>query len=206
METIRGEDGITLSRPAPPPGLGSDTEEASVMNSVLDSTPADLSLQLSSLTIDDNNTDGTPSTPGEPGPAASTPRRLANLPCLSSPTASCTPSYISQNPPAGSAEDVVSPESSVSCEQAEKILTAPPGGAQSTDTFYCLSCSTKVSFKGRAGQEEPDAEAKGSKVTYSMIGGLSSQLDVIRETIELPLKRPELFCNYGGSCSSNIRQ
>lgn len=90
----------------------------------------------------------------------------------------------------------------MSSEQADKILTAPPGGAQSTDTFYCLSCSTKVSLKGRAGQEEPDAEAKGSKVTYSMIGGLSSQLDVIRETIELPLKHPELFCNYGGSYSS----
>ncbi|XP_035525477.1 ATPase family protein 2 homolog [Morone saxatilis] len=195
VETIRGEDGVTLHRPAPPPGAGPDVE-SSVMSSVLDSTSTDLSLQLSLLTVDDN-TDGTPRTPGEPGPAASTPRRPTNLPSLSSPAAPCTPSYNSQNPPAGSVKDAVSLESSLCSEQAETIPTAPPGGAQSTDTFYCLSCSTTVSFRERAGQEDSDAEAKRSKVTYSMIGGLSSQLDVIRETIELPLKHPELFSNYG---------
>ncbi|XP_070769153.1 ATPase family gene 2 protein homolog A [Enoplosus armatus] len=197
VETIRGEDGVTLHRPAPPPGPGPDTEESSMMNSVLDSTSADLSLQLSLLTVDDVSVDGAPSTPGEPGPAASTPRRPAHLPSLSSPPAPCTPSYNSQSPPAGSTEDAVSLESSLSPEQAEKIHTAPPGGALSTDTFYCLSCSTKVCFRDRAGQEDPDAEAKRSKVTYRMIGGLSSQLDVIRETIELPLKHPELFSSYG---------
>uniref|UniRef100_A0A3B5AB42 Spermatogenesis associated 5 n=1 Tax=Stegastes partitus TaxID=144197 RepID=A0A3B5AB42_9TELE len=147
VETIRGEDGVTLQRPAPPPGMGPDTEESSVMNSVLDSTAADLSLQLSMLTVDDTS-DVAPSTPGD-------------------------------------------------LEQAEKVSTAPSAGALSTDTFYCLSCSTKVSFKSRAGQPDPDADNKRSKVTYSMIGGLSSQLDVIRETIELPLKRPELFSNFG---------
>uniref|UniRef100_A0A8P4K688 vesicle-fusing ATPase n=1 Tax=Dicentrarchus labrax TaxID=13489 RepID=A0A8P4K688_DICLA len=159
VETIRGEDGVTLHRPAPPPGAGPDVD-SSVMNSLLNFTSTDLSLQLSLLTVDDN-TDGAPRTPGEPGP------------------------------------DAVSPESSLCSEQAETIPTAPPGGVQSTDTFYCLSCSTTVSFRERAGQEDSDAEAKRSKVTYSMIGGLSSQLDVIRETIELPLKHPELFSNYG---------
>lgn len=196
VETIRGEDGVTLHRAAPPAGLGPDTEESSVMSSVLDSTSADLSLQLSLLTVDDNNADGAPGTPGEPGPAASTPRRPANLPSLSSPLAPCTPSYNSQNPPAASAEDAVSQDGSLSSEQLEKAHTAPPGGAQSTDTFYCLTCSTKVRFRDRAAQD-PDAEAKRSKVTYAMIGGLSSQLDVIRETIELPLKHPELFSSYG---------
>ncbi|XP_059202994.1 ATPase family gene 2 protein homolog A [Centropristis striata] len=197
VETIRGEDGVTLHRPAPPPRLGPDTEESSVMTSVLESTAADLSLQLSLLTVDDNNADGSPRTPGEPGPAASTPRRPAHFPFLSSPPAPSTLAYNSQNPPAGSEEDAVCLESSLSSEQAEKVPTAPPGGALSTDTFYCLSCSTKVSFRDRAGQQDPDAEAKRSKVTYSMIGGLSSQLGVIRETIELPLKHPELFSNYG---------
>uniref|UniRef100_A0A665VUP3 Spermatogenesis associated 5 n=1 Tax=Echeneis naucrates TaxID=173247 RepID=A0A665VUP3_ECHNA len=146
VEAIRGEDGVTLQRAAPPPGLGPDTEESSVINSVLDTTSADLSLQLSMLTVDDD-ADKAQSTPGELGPAASTP--------------------------------------------------SPSGGVLSTDTFYCLSCSTKVSFRERARQQDPDAEAKRSKVTYSMIGGLSKQLDVIRETIELPLKHPELFSNYG---------
>ncbi|XP_040904943.1 ATPase family protein 2 homolog [Toxotes jaculatrix] len=197
VEAIRGEDGVTLQKPTPPPGLGPDTEESSVIGSVLDSTSADLSLQLSMLTVGDSSADGTPGTPGEPGPAASTPRRPTQFPSLSSPLAPCSPSYNSQNPPAGSAEDAVSLESSLRSEQAGNSPTAPPGGALNTDTFYCLSCSTKVSFRSRAGQEDPDAEAKRSKVTYSMIGGLSSQLDVIRETIELPLKQPELFTNYG---------
>ncbi|XP_042274364.1 ATPase family protein 2 homolog [Thunnus maccoyii] len=194
VEAVRGEDGITLQRPPPPSGLGPDTEESSVMNSMLDSTSADLSLQLSLLTVDDN---GTPGMPGEPCPAASTPLRQANLPSLYSASAPTTPSYNSQNPPAGTGGNTVSLEGSLSSEQAEKIPTASPAGALSTDTFYCLSCSTKVSFRDRAGQEDPDAEAKRSKVTYSMIGGLCSQLDVIRETIELPLKHPELFSNYG---------
>nr|XP_020449723.1 spermatogenesis-associated protein 5 isoform X1 [Monopterus albus] len=195
VETIRGEDGITVQRPAPLPGLGPDMEVSSV--SPLDSTSADLSLQLSLLTVDDNNGDGTPGSSGELGPAASTPCRPDHLPSLSSPPASCTPYCTSQNPSAESAEDTVHLESSLISEQTGTIPKAPPGVALSTDTFYCLSCSTKVSFRDRAGQEDPDAEAKRSKVTYSMIGGLSSQLDVIRETIELPLKHPELFSNYG---------
>lgn len=196
VETIRGEDGATLHRAAAPPGLGSDPAETSVKDSELDSTPADISLQLSLLTV--NDAEDAPGTPG--GPAASTPCRPANPPCLSSPTASCPSSYSSQNPPAAeSAEGAVTPESSLSSEQTERIPTAPPGGVQSSDTFYCLSSSTNVSFKERPRREDPDAETKGSKVTYGMIGGLSSQLDVIRETIELPLKHPELFSNYGGS-------
>ncbi|KAK1903622.1 ATPase family protein 2 like [Dissostichus eleginoides] len=157
VETVRGEDGVSLHRPSPPSGPPPDTEESSVMDSVLDSTSADLSLQLSLLTVDDNGSDGAPSSNGE-------------------------------------SEGSYSLESS---QQADSVPTAPPGGAQSSDTFYCLSCSTKVSFRDRAGQEDPDAEAQRSKVKYCMIGGLSSQLDVIRETIELPLKHPELFSKYG---------
>uniref|UniRef100_A0A665VU54 Spermatogenesis associated 5 n=1 Tax=Echeneis naucrates TaxID=173247 RepID=A0A665VU54_ECHNA len=196
VEAIRGEDGVTLQRAAPPPGLGPDTEESSVINSVLDTTSADLSLQLSMLTVDDD-ADKAQSTPGELGPAASTPCRPIQLPSLSSIPSPCSPSYDSQNPPEGSADDAVGLESSLQSEQMEVIPTAPSGGVLSTDTFYCLSCSTKVSFRERARQQDPDAEAKRSKVTYSMIGGLSKQLDVIRETIELPLKHPELFSNYG---------
>lgn len=179
VESVRGEDGVTLQRPAPPSGLDLEEEEdeasVSVSTSVLDSTPADLSLQLNLLTLDDEESKA---------PAASTPLR-SSLPACSS-----TPSHSSHNPPAGLEEEAVtSPDCSAP--------TAPPGGAQSTDTFYSLSCSTKVSFRQRGGREEPDAAEQGSKVTYSMIGGLSSQLDVIRETIELPLKHPELFSNYG---------
>lgn len=181
VETLRGEDGVTLQRPPPPLGVAPDPEESLV----LDSTSADLSQQLSRLTVEDN-------TDGEPGPASSTPRRPAPLP----PAAPFTPSSNSQSPPTTS-ETAVSLEDSLSPDQEESVSTAPPVGVTSTDTFYSLSCSTKVSFRSRAGPKGPEEAAQRSKVTYSMIGGLSKQLDVIRETIELPLKRPELFSNYG---------
>ncbi|KAF3838787.1 hypothetical protein F7725_010555 [Dissostichus mawsoni] len=169
VETVRGEDGVSLHRPSPPSGPPPDTEESSVMDSVLESTSADLSLQLSLLTVDDNGSDGAPSSNGESGPAASTPRRPAHLPHLSSsllPPCSLHP-VLHDSPAEGS----YSLESS---QQADSVPTAPPGGAQSSDTFYSLSCSTKVSFRDRAGQEDPDAEAQRSKVKYCMIGGLSS--------------------------------
>uniref|UniRef100_A0A667XFL9 non-chaperonin molecular chaperone ATPase n=1 Tax=Myripristis murdjan TaxID=586833 RepID=A0A667XFL9_9TELE len=171
VEAVRGEDGVTLQRSAPPAGPDPDPEESSLTSSALGSTSADLSLQLSL-----------------------TPLRPARAPSPSPPSAPPTPSCDSQNPPAGLEENAVSPE------QTERLPTAPPAGALSTDTFYCLSCSTRVTFtdRQRAGREDPEeAEARRSKVTYSMIGGLGSQLDVIRETIELPLKHPELFSSYG---------
>uniref|UniRef100_A0AAX7TK93 AAA+ ATPase domain-containing protein n=1 Tax=Astatotilapia calliptera TaxID=8154 RepID=A0AAX7TK93_ASTCA len=158
VETIKGEDGVTLQRPAPLLGASPETEESSVMN---DSTSAELSLQLSMLSVDDNH-DATTDTPRELGPAASTPCRQAQPLSLSSQPVA--PSHNSLNPSAGLVDTAVSPE---------------------------------IRFKSRVGQTDPDAEAKGSKVTYSMIGGLSSQLDVIKETIELPLKHPELFSKYG---------
>lgn len=200
VETIRGEDGVTLQRQALSAELGPDAEESSVISSALDSTSAvDLSLQLSMLTVEDRNADGSPGAAGEPGPAASTPRRPTQLSPLSPLPSPSTPSQNSQDPPAESAEDAAGLESSQhKSDPTESDPTAPPGGVLSSDTFYSLSCATKVSFRDRKGREALDEEAKGSKVTYSMIGGLSSQLDVIRETIELPLKHPELFRNYGG--------
>lgn len=187
VETIRGEDGVTLQRPSPP----SDTEldKSSLGPPALDCTSADLSLQMSRLAVDDSEPH-TPSSGGDTCPIASTPRRTAPLPSLSSPPDTPTPRCDSQNAPAESQE------ASMDIERTEKCLTAPPGGVSSTDTFYCLSCSTKVSFKDRVAQTTRD-DSKSTKVTYNMIGGLSNQLDIIRETIELPLKNPEIFSNYG---------
>lgn len=183
VETIKGEDGVTLRRAAPP--FAPDTEESCN----LESTPGDLSLQLSSLTVDDSVAAAIPGTPGGPGPAASTPHKPAALPRLSTPP----PSWSSWIP-----AEAVGPECSICSEPAEKLPTAPPGGAQSCDTFYSLCCATKVTFSDKRAAEDP-ATSQRSKVTYSMIGGLTSQLSVIKETIELPLKHPDLFSSYGRS-------
>uniref|UniRef100_A0A3B3ZZR7 AAA+ ATPase domain-containing protein n=1 Tax=Periophthalmus magnuspinnatus TaxID=409849 RepID=A0A3B3ZZR7_9GOBI len=145
VESIRGEDGVTLQRPSPPLGQETEADQSSADLPMLDCTSADLSLQMSLLNVDDSE----PHTPSSSG------------------------------------------------DTSETFPTAPPGGVLSTDTFYFLSCSTKVSFKDRAAQNDTEEQSKSTRVSYSMIGGLSNQLDVIRETIELPLKNPELFTNYG---------
>uniref|UniRef100_A0AAY4CUV5 AAA+ ATPase domain-containing protein n=1 Tax=Denticeps clupeoides TaxID=299321 RepID=A0AAY4CUV5_9TELE len=77
------------------------------------------------------------------------------------------------------------------------VSTAPSGGYAGTDTFYCISACTKLRFGGKKATEEDAEPSSIPRVTYSMIGGLSSQLDTIKETIELPLRHPELFKNYG---------
>ncbi|CAL1612798.1 unnamed protein product [Knipowitschia caucasica] len=185
IERICGEDGVTLQRPAPPLGQDPEADESSVDPPELDSTAADLSLHMSSLTVDEDEL-RTPSSSGDPHPSASTPRRTAPLLSLSSPA-----SYISQNAAVEAQDSPLQPD------RAEMCPTAPPGGVSSTDTFYCFSSSTTVSFRDRTSHSDADEPSKRPKVSYSMIGGLSDQLDVIRETIELPLKNPDLFSNYG---------
>ncbi|XP_036072110.1 ATPase family protein 2 homolog isoform X2 [Oryzias melastigma] len=163
VETIKGEDGFTLQRSHPSSGMSPETDQSSLM----ESSSADLSLQLSRLNI------GIPDTPGESTQDASTPRRPTPLPLITSP------------PP-------FSP-----LQQAGEASPAPHVVFQNSDTFYCLSSCTKVSYSSRTQPMGPDTEVHRSKIMYSNIGGLSSQLDAIRETIELPLKHPELFSNYG---------
>uniref|UniRef100_A0A8C7WV63 vesicle-fusing ATPase n=1 Tax=Oryzias sinensis TaxID=183150 RepID=A0A8C7WV63_9TELE len=175
VETIRGEDTVTLQRPHLPPGLDPDTDESSLM----ESSSADLSLQLCRLTVDSDNI-GALDTPGEPGQGTSTQCRSSPPPLIPLPPPLCPPF-----------SPVPSPQ------QAEKALSGAHVVFQNNDTFYCLSCSTKVSYSSRTEQMGPDTEVQRSKITYNKIGGLSSQLDTIKETIELPLKHPELFSNYG---------
>ncbi|KAM9835420.1 ATPase family gene 2 protein homolog A isoform 1-T1 [Syngnathus typhle] len=182
VESVRGEDGSACRRPSlPPPGPPSDTEEPSELNS----TPADLSLQLGLLALDD--------TRGPPGtPAASTPHRPTS--CLP-PLSPASPIVNHIDPPVVCETTTTSLEGSFNTEYTPQIPVAPSTGFSSTDTFYSFASTTKISFPVKAKQK--DAEAKRAKVTYSMIGGLSRQLNVIRETIELPLKHPQLFSNYG---------
>ncbi|XP_078268190.1 ATPase family gene 2 protein homolog A isoform X2 [Rhinoraja longicauda] len=65
------------------------------------------------------------------------------------------------------------------------------------DTFYYISFLTQIKFLQGHNSEDQIKEEYKSKVTYDMIGGLDSQLKMIREIIELPLKQPQLFMTYG---------
>ncbi|XP_061108088.1 ATPase family gene 2 protein homolog A isoform X2 [Conger conger] len=180
VERVRTVDGVTLERQDTP------ADEAEVEPSdtpIVDATPADLSLSLglSALDIDDK----------QPPPATSTPYRPGNLspdsrPCL--PAAPREPGCLGDR-------STGSKECTVDSEQA---LTAPLGGASSDGTFYRICLLTKVMVVGKGGKGEEVEEVGGaSRVTYDMIGGLSDQLGVIRETIELPLKHPKIFRSYG---------
>uniref|UniRef100_A0A8C3MG55 Vesicle-fusing ATPase n=1 Tax=Geospiza parvula TaxID=87175 RepID=A0A8C3MG55_GEOPR len=75
-------------------------------------------------------------------------------------------------------------------------LTGRIGAVSNTDCFYFISSRTKINFIEPRTSAAEDGECQ-SRVTYDMIGGLGSQLRTIRETVELPLKQPELFKSYG---------
>ncbi|MCG8333922.1 MAG: CDC48 family AAA ATPase [Proteobacteria bacterium] len=51
---------------------------------------------------------------------------------------------------------------------------------------------------------EPDNKTPGSGISYEEIGGLKSQLQRIRETIELPLRYPEVFSRLGISAPKGV--
>ncbi|KAG7461987.1 hypothetical protein MATL_G00197100 [Megalops atlanticus] len=187
VERVQGVDGMTLEKRDPPPNEGK-TEATD--SSALDVTSTDLSLQLSQLNIAE----------GESGPAASTPLKPC-APCAPSTPVTPSPCYIEPGPqpPMEPVEPGCPGDQSNGGEartQTEGCPTAPPGGASSSDTFYSISLLTKIKFTEKPGDRREEV-GEAPKVTYSLIGGLSSQLDVIRETIELPLKHPELFKSYG---------
>uniref|UniRef100_A0A8D0GV02 AFG2 AAA ATPase homolog A n=1 Tax=Sphenodon punctatus TaxID=8508 RepID=A0A8D0GV02_SPHPU len=89
-------------------------------------------------------------------------------------------------------------ENSESClPNEERLLRSGKTGTKcNSDTFYCISSRTSINFVDTRTTATEEHNHK-PKITYDMIGGLSSQLNAIRETIELPLKHPELFKNYG---------
>ncbi|KAJ7363283.1 spermatogenesis associated protein 5 [Desmophyllum pertusum] len=47
------------------------------------------------------------------------------------------------------------------------------------------------------GARQSECKESRRKVTFESIGGLKKQVELVREMIELPLKHPEMFTNYG---------
>ncbi|XP_030224925.1 ATPase family protein 2 homolog [Gadus morhua] len=218
VEEVRGEDGALLRGPATA-APGPDAEDGAPADpSLLGCPSSDLSLQLSLLTVEEQQEEARP-------PVVSTPLRHTALPrdplspvshpprpaVLLSPVPPRPPSSPPSPPPPGSPPLV----GGVRDPPGSRVPPEPPAGghpasgapwwrAELRRLLPRVSCDTAIVFGDRkqrgaagegpeVGQEAPQA----NKVTYSMIGGLSSQLEAIRETIELPLTRPELFSNYG---------
>ncbi|XP_036618512.1 ATPase family protein 2 homolog [Trichosurus vulpecula] len=184
VTSVTGADGLTLEG-APRSSAGEKQEPASETLD-LEAAAGDLSLELSQLSLGDSQHGASTSTPCKPGEGSFAPK-----PGDASLEAD---QHLGEGdgPGAGPAlADGCSP-----ALRGERLQPLAQVGAHgSADTFYYLSSITKFNFvKPQAATEEDNGPRK---VTYDLIGGLTSQLKAIREMIELPLKQPELFKRYG---------
>ncbi|XP_073428130.1 ATPase family gene 2 protein homolog A isoform X2 [Dendrobates tinctorius] len=176
VERIKGPDG-GVQEP-----FHSNPHETTTGKSIVDFSSLDLSLQLSSLDIEDRKDVAVTSTPS---------KAEENKYCFAS-----SPSE-DQSMGEPCQETSWSPTcviSGTSDDHAELSPHTKAGVRGNSDIFYYISPLTRVKCKIPKTQAEEDMK---NKVTYDMIGGLQTQLKEIRETIELPLKEPELFKSYG---------
>ncbi|CAD7671145.1 unnamed protein product [Nyctereutes procyonoides] len=190
---VKGTDGMILRRPQ----NDSDTNAQGMAyeQSSMETSTLDVSLQLSQLDL------GEPQDP----PSSSTPCKPVDDRMINKDSDILLD--VTQNHGDSSGLGLVEvTELKCSFESArggneqlineERLLKSACVGAKcNTDIFYFISSTTRVNFtKVHTNSEEEDNQFK---VTYDMIGGLSSQLKAIREIIELPFKQPELFKSYG---------
>ncbi|XP_075056209.1 ATPase family gene 2 protein homolog A [Mixophyes fleayi] len=182
VTSLKGPDGV-VQEP-----LFNNIHEATMDKSSKDISCVDLSLQLSLLDIEDQQDVAVTSTP-------------------------CKPEDSRASLPSSDIEAVVEEQSAGEpcCETSQSPVCVLAGTSDgnggvfphrkigvrcNTDTFYYISPHTHIRFRSPklVSQLEDDIR---NRVTYDMIGGLNTQLKEIRETIELPLKQPELFKSYG---------
>ena len=72
-----------------------------------------------------------------------------------------------------------------------------PNQFDSQSVFYYISPEeTHLTIHARGVRQSEHSVLK-NKVTFKSIGGLHKQVSLVREMIELPLKHPEMFTNYG---------
>ncbi|KAM8938905.1 ATPase family gene 2 protein homolog A [Pelodytes ibericus] len=184
---VKGIDG-TVQEPL---GSSSFVNEMTMEKTSVNSSTLDLSLQLNLLEIDDNQHAAATSTPCKAGNGT-----------VSIPSAGTPGDVLPEEPSTGESCQENSQTSSVFADTHEdKDMIMSPylkhGMRFNTDMFYYISSQTQVRYKNIKQTSELEDSEQRSKVTYNMIGGLNSQLKEIRETIELPLKQPELFKSYG---------
>uniref|UniRef100_A0A8U8APR1 vesicle-fusing ATPase n=1 Tax=Geospiza parvula TaxID=87175 RepID=A0A8U8APR1_GEOPR len=168
---VKGTDGAELI--AQGSAIPGDSNEPDLERSDLESSALDLSLQLGRMDIGDSPEVASVSTPSK-----------ATLGTETEPAGEMVQTFPQdlELPGEGSTEGLP--------------LTGRIGAVSNTDCFYFISSRTKINFIEPRTSAAEDGECQ-SRVTYDMIGGLGSQLRTIRETVELPLKQPELFKSYG---------
>jgi AAA+ superfamily predicted ATPase len=67
----------------------------------------------------------------------------------------------------------------------------PPG----VPIVYCMSRSTKISFS--SSKDVIQSPSSQDAVTFSSIGGLKEQIEILRDMVEMPLLKPHLFIRFG---------
>ncbi|NWU83294.1 SPAT5 protein, partial [Onychorhynchus coronatus] len=177
---VKGADGAELSAQGSAISSDPDPERSDLETSALD-----LSLQLSRMDIGDSPEAASLSTPSksmDPG----------SLVTPSGQDSGQGDKTSSQGNGADLAEDL---ELAGKSSSEGLPVMGKTGAISNTDSFYFISSRTRINFIEPRTSIAEDGDA--SRVTYDMIGGLSSQLRTIRETVELPLKQPELFKSYG---------
>ncbi|XP_047574326.1 ribosome biogenesis protein SPATA5 isoform X2 [Lutra lutra] len=190
---VKGTDGMILRRPQN--DSDTDAQGMAYEQSNIETSTLDVSLQLSQLDLEeprDPTSTSTPCKPVDDKMLDKTSDILSDV--TQSPGSSSglglgevTGLKCSFNSARGENEQLVNEE--------RLLKSACVGTKCNTDIFYFISSTTRVNFaKIRTNSK---VQEDHFKVTYGMIGGLSSQLKAIREMIELPLKQPELFKSYG---------
>lgn len=61
--------------------------------------------------------------------------------------------------------------------------------------FYISPEQTQLIIHAQQAKEHRSESRK--KVTFDLIGGLQNQVEMVREMIDVPLKHPEVFTNFG---------
>ncbi|KFP83818.1 Spermatogenesis-associated protein 5, partial [Acanthisitta chloris] len=186
---VKGADGAELT--AQGSAIPSDVLEPDLETSDLDTSALDLSFQLGKMDIGDSPEVPSMSTPSKPMDPVS--------PVTPSSAVAISPQDCGQGDNTynkGDGADFTDHLELAGKGSEGLPLTGRTGAISNTDSFYFISSRTKINFIDPRTSVAEDDGCK-SRVTYDMIGGLSSQLRTIRETVELPLKQPELFKSYG---------
>ncbi|XP_027746931.1 ATPase family protein 2 homolog [Empidonax traillii] len=183
---VKGTDGAELS--AQGSAIPSDPDPET---SELETSALDLSLQLGRMDIGDSPEVASLSTPSklmDPG----SPATPSSVTATGQDSAQGEKTYSK-----GDGADLAEDSELAGKSSSEGLpITGKTGAMSNTDSFYFISSRTRINFIEPRTSIAEDDECE-SRVTYDMIGGLSSQLRTIRETVELPLKQPELFKSYG---------